>query len=655
MIERLEEGEEIRKIRESLSDLLGENYGEPELIDAGAQAYQFVSEWGPARVKRAIRVDKTMPEGLRGKRYAERGCGTKNHVEAISKIRNPEKHNIVGLIDYFKIPGTGLNVSIHPFIEGKTLEEAVLENPLGEEEFNSIFSDVLEGVRHYVSSGQFHRDLNPKNIMVTREGGEKGAQILDFANAKEKSAVRPKVLPTAGRCVVMDPLLAFEGEAVYSEGSELYSIGADMYFSLSGEFPFHSDPDLKTLSDSKGRNLLNKSGEIDKKLYEETLKIAIKNLKGVSRGKKKMIRKLLTIDESSRYRSIEELVGDFDGLTNRGFLSKIGKHWRTMSAAILFAGAPAVTMGLYYINKISDKINGLEAIAQNVDKYRVSAHFDGYELEVRNNLVDMEVKIYGKAGILMGEDSFEEIEIKHPFLRVEREGRIDVYINPQQLPRPDGNINGMPFFEGQVYIEGFKPQNFRTGSLIPDPSQYGMGYPTLGHVRLKIPKDLEDGTYDLIVELYGHDKETPKGTVDARSHLIYDEHGKVISKKRIPLVVGEEGPNYVRNLFLRGPIESFSLGFDEERVVQKSDFRTYLDGNLFHEGSSIGHNALAVPSVNDHGKHILEIELLSEGKLRGYAAFELKMNEYSWWNQSNNGPEFAQKIMDLREARARKK
>src|SRR6266498_1028134 len=71
-------------------------------------------------------------------------------------------------------------------VEGKTLRELILAEPLPTRKLLEIGVQIAEGLAKAHAAGIVHRDLKPENLMVSRDGY---AKILDFGLAKLASTV----------------------------------------------------------------------------------------------------------------------------------------------------------------------------------------------------------------------------------------------------------------------------------------------------------------------------------------------------------------------------------------------------------------------------------------------------------------------------------
>ncbi len=153
-------------------------------------------------------------------------------ARAIAELDHP---NIVNVYNVGK--EQGYYFIVMSFVEGQTLsamlkKERVL--PIGR--VLDLFDGVLKGLSVAHEKGIIHRDIKPSNILITPEGQPK---IVDFGIAKkvDKEKGSTKTTELAGTAYFIAPEQAL-GRDIDTR-SDLYSVGASMYYVLTGHFPYN--------------------------------------------------------------------------------------------------------------------------------------------------------------------------------------------------------------------------------------------------------------------------------------------------------------------------------------------------------------------------------------------------------------------------------
>jgi TolB-like protein/Flp pilus assembly protein TadD len=120
------------------------------------------------------------------------------------------------------------------YYEGETLAQRLSRGPLPVEEAVSIARQIARGLARAHQEGIVHRDIKPANIMLTSRGEVK---ILDFGLASLADDMK---LTRAGTTVGTVPYMSPEqvrGEEL-DPLTDLWSLGAVLYESLTGKLPF---------------------------------------------------------------------------------------------------------------------------------------------------------------------------------------------------------------------------------------------------------------------------------------------------------------------------------------------------------------------------------------------------------------------------------
>jgi serine/threonine protein kinase/roadblock/LC7 domain-containing protein len=155
-------------------------------------------------------------------------------AQILAKITHP---NLPRVIDYFFLPGQGQYL-VMDFVEGEDLEQMVERlGPVPEAQALTWMAQICDalGYLHNQPSPVIHRDIKPANIKINPQGK---AMLVDFGLAKMYS---PNMATTLGAKGVTP---GFSPPEQYSGGtdirSDIYALGATIYFLLTGQAPAES-------------------------------------------------------------------------------------------------------------------------------------------------------------------------------------------------------------------------------------------------------------------------------------------------------------------------------------------------------------------------------------------------------------------------------
>lgn len=179
------------------------------------------------------------------------------------------------------------------YVEGETLKDRIRKNgPLSEKKALDIAAQVADALGYINKHGLIHRDIKPENIMIDGHGVVK---LCDFGLAKQASGDLSVTRSgfTFGTPHYMSPE-QINGEKNLDIRTDLYSLGASLYFMLTGRVMFEG----KDLRAVLTRHLTEPPPS--PKLLVPTL----------SDGACRIMFRLLEKDREKRYRVPEEAAAD---------------------------------------------------------------------------------------------------------------------------------------------------------------------------------------------------------------------------------------------------------------------------------------------------------------------------------------------------------
>jgi serine/threonine protein kinase len=160
-------------------------------------------------------------------------------VRATADLKHP---NTVRVFDY-GITEDGLRYYVMEFLEGETLARHVsLLGPLAPARALHIVGQAARALGEAHEHGIVHRDVKPENLFLTSMGGEHDfVKVIDFGIAKDQSADATMTGTgwVLGTPSYISPEVAM-GKAA-DPRSDVYALGAVLYFLLCGRPPFEDD------------------------------------------------------------------------------------------------------------------------------------------------------------------------------------------------------------------------------------------------------------------------------------------------------------------------------------------------------------------------------------------------------------------------------
>jgi serine/threonine-protein kinase len=196
----------------------------------GAGAMAVVYKARQISLNRIVAV-KVLPKRLsRNKEFVERFY---REGRAAAQLNH---NNIVQAIDVGE--AAGFHYFVMEFVEGCTVyDELATDKVYDEAEAIDIIRQTAQALLHAHERGIIHRDVKPKNIMLTKD---RVAKLADMGLARETSDVAA-AMAEAGRAYGTPYYISPEqirGEVDIDHRADLYSLGATFYHMVTGRVPF---------------------------------------------------------------------------------------------------------------------------------------------------------------------------------------------------------------------------------------------------------------------------------------------------------------------------------------------------------------------------------------------------------------------------------
>lgn len=162
--------------------------------------------------------------------------GKKRFIEEARNLAKFNSHpNIVNVFEYFEANNTAYFVM--EFLDGKTIGEVIKEQnelPLPCDQCVDIAVALCSALRAIHKADILHRDISPNNIMLCNDGKVK---LFDFGAARFASGIER---------VEIEFKIGFTPPEQYNQVdkqgpfTDIYALGATLYYALTGEIPEES-------------------------------------------------------------------------------------------------------------------------------------------------------------------------------------------------------------------------------------------------------------------------------------------------------------------------------------------------------------------------------------------------------------------------------
>jgi serine/threonine-protein kinase len=124
------------------------------------------------------------------------------------------------------------------YVEGRTVyDDIVKHRRYNENDALDIIIQVAEALLHAHAKGLIHRDVKPKNIMLSKEGVAKLADMGLARAMSDKEAAEAEQGKAFGTPYYISPE-QIRGEKDIGPPSDIYSLGATLYHMVTGAVPF---------------------------------------------------------------------------------------------------------------------------------------------------------------------------------------------------------------------------------------------------------------------------------------------------------------------------------------------------------------------------------------------------------------------------------
>lgn len=296
-------------------------------IGRGGFATVFLAEQGSPRRLVAIKV---LPAGA-GDSQVRR---FQFEAEALARLNHPNVAGVFELASY-----EGQHCLVMEYVDGAPLDACAQVKSLGVNERLRLLMRICDGLAHVHQRGVLHRDLAPKNILVTAHGVPK---IVDFGLAVDSSAYTNEALRVTLPGSVIGTLRYISPEQLRGDAaavgvrSDLYALGVIAFELLVGRHPYLNEvPSL---------------GAAVRQLEHAPLAPVSASRLGLPQDLVAVLRRAVDRDPARRYQSAVELGDDLLRVVERRPVAAIPWSWTyratkfcARNRGLVVASAVAVT------------------------------------------------------------------------------------------------------------------------------------------------------------------------------------------------------------------------------------------------------------------------------------------------------------------------
>lgn len=262
-------------------------------VGAGGMGQVFLAEH--TRMQRVVALKMLPIDRMKDPKAIERFY---EEIRAASRLLHP---NIVTAFDAGD--SNGLHYLAMEYIDGETLSQTVNDNgPMSVASAASVIRQAATGLLHAHRSGIIHRDVKPSNLMKSNDGTVKvldlGLAQFSASNLMESASDKASDSPKSGRKKLVGTLAYMSPEQLEDADtadarSDIYSLGATLYFLLTGRPPFVGERREQVYGHRHGDipNLMDSRNDVDLRLTN-------------------IFKRMLAKSPSERYASLDEVIDE---------------------------------------------------------------------------------------------------------------------------------------------------------------------------------------------------------------------------------------------------------------------------------------------------------------------------------------------------------
>ena len=324
---------------EDLDSMVGQEVGPYKILSLLGQGGM-----GAVYLAENRRVNKKVALKFLSTEYVTDNWAKRQLIKEAQAVAMLDHPNICAVYDFEEIESHSFIVM--QYIEGQTLADLIRKKSLDSGQMLSLAQQITNALAAAHAHGIIHRDIKPKNIMVTPA---EQVKVLDFGLAKtiqknledgtESISQLSRDGLLVGTIAYMSPE-QLRGEKL-DYRSDIFSLGTVLYEMVSGRNPFAHKANTKG-SKSNAEVISSIMGDQPPALRQISI--------NCPRGFDPVVGKCLRKDRAERYQSAAELLIDLDNLQKGGVLpGRMSRYVNVRYAAVaaMLLLAVLVTAAVY--------------------------------------------------------------------------------------------------------------------------------------------------------------------------------------------------------------------------------------------------------------------------------------------------------------------
>jgi serine/threonine-protein kinase len=255
-------------------------------LGSGAMATVFLA--------RQLSLDRLVAIKVLPKKFSSNGKFIERFYKegrAAARLNDP---NVVGAYDVGQAGEH--HYFVMEYVDGDTVYDRIVQKKrFSEAEAIEVVRQVASALKHAHERGFIHRDIKPKNIMISRSGTVKLADLGLARALSDKEAAEAESGRAYGTPYYISPE-QIRGQVDIGPQADIYGLGATLYHMVTGRVPFEGK---------------NPSEVMHRHLKSELVPPDHINSK-LSAGLAQVVEMMMAKDPRERYQSTADLIVDLD-------------------------------------------------------------------------------------------------------------------------------------------------------------------------------------------------------------------------------------------------------------------------------------------------------------------------------------------------------